>query len=292
MSAKREGQFPPFCTVCGAANPNDERFCTQCGVARAPRTLPDEVTAAQSLFVPNLARPRASRRSRPILLLAVIVLLVGGGVAGYQLLSRHDQANQAASPTSPSSAAPGSSAVTPTTANPTATVSQTGSIAPTVAPSAAETPSETQGAPTQAPEDAIAAGPTDEGRSGRQLGCMQDVDDPPQDAGAAMCMYNQAINNKERSLICAMNRTASCGSIWSGVKYSTWSDIEILDVAKRGPGKWAVHYTGRTRQPGDKGYDGQTCSDYDLVYYLRENESNAAPYVIEGHEPGRHPSAC
>lgn len=254
--------------------------------------MPEEATTTQPFIVPDLARPRASRRNRPIVLLAVVALLVGGGLASYLLVGRTDRTSQVASPTSPSSAAPSLANVGPATPTPSPSASPTASLAQSPTPSAARTPSRPQTSPTRAPVQAPAAGPSGNGKSGSRLACMDYVGEPPQNAGAAMRRYNQAINDRDSELVCAMNETSECDELWPDLSNSTWFDVEIVEISPVGGGKWAVRYTGRTKQPAGKGFRGQSCSVYDLVYYLEENSGDGPPYVITGREPGHDPFEC
>ena len=75
----------PFCTACGRQNPDDARFCSQCGTplvsiatdSEAPTELPSDATATITFGVSEKAEASSDRQLSPIDAAAVDALPAG-----------------------------------------------------------------------------------------------------------------------------------------------------------------------------------------------------------------------
>ncbi len=73
----------PFCTACGKQNPDEARFCSQCGTPLVTHESPGETTATMSINVPE--RPeKAERQLNPVEAEAVDGLHLGNALLVVQ----------------------------------------------------------------------------------------------------------------------------------------------------------------------------------------------------------------
>jgi len=122
-----ETNRPHFCRQCGRALPQVGSFCTACGAAvgpspqRLPLPLPGTVSGPSTAAVPSSMTPvRRSRRGPVIAAIAVLALLVGGGVTA--LAMRGSGQPVSASTTTSSSPAAERSPSSPPASSPAASV--------------------------------------------------------------------------------------------------------------------------------------------------------------------------
>lgn len=271
MSDAPDRRYPPFCTACGAANPSDSVFCTTCGVPSKPiQTRPWEVSTQVADYPLARTSPRPLW-AKALPMGAVMAFILGVGLLALQLLGNQTAGSQtpqgfnAAASSSASSPAPSPKpSKTPTPeATRTPAPEVKGTRAASFAPPSAQSPTPSRRAPAPSPESAPSASAT-------KLKCMKDVEDPIQDARAALCFYYQALNERNKEVVCEMH-VSNCSEHWEGIKDSTWTRLKISNPRQMPDGSWAVSYTGTSHQPGDKAPDGNSEScDWDLTYRLTE----------------------
>lgn len=102
---------------------------------------------------------------------------------------------------------------------------------------------------------------------------------PGREAAAFLETYLQGINKDQWRVVCPRNETSACSDLREGVRYSQWSDVEVVDAWFRGS-DLMVDFTGRTRQPRSEGRDNESCTDWSLLYRLADRGTMRA--IVEG----------
>ncbi len=124
------------------------------------------------------------------------------------------------------------------------------------------------------------------------------TDDPRADVlGALLVEHGQAINEGNYEAAYAMldpMMVARLGTLeqWSsGVQSSIWDSLTVRAVGGS-PEATTITVTLRTEQAAEDGFDGQTCSVFDLTYTLVPANAAITKWLIDGVHAAANPQAC